>query len=38
LEIKRKLEVIIRERIYMHKKIKIKRLNKHNILNKKVLF
>jgi hypothetical protein len=30
--------VMIRERIYMHKKIKIKRLNKHNILNKKVLF
>jgi hypothetical protein len=29
---------ITRERIYMHKKIKIKRLNKHNILNKKVLF
>jgi hypothetical protein len=29
---------INRERIYMHKKIKIKRLNKHNILNKKVLF
>jgi hypothetical protein len=33
-----KEQLIIRERIYMHKKIKIKRLNKHNILNKKVLF